>query len=59
MKSIEVYEEGETVMIRARISKVIFDKDKILYEVEDLGGKKYLNKFLAKDIVACEKEEKE
>lgn len=52
MKTIEIYEAGETVLIKAKISKVIFDKDRISYELKDFGNdQKYLCRFSSKDIM--------
>lgn len=58
MRTVKIYEEGETVMIKAKISKVIFDKDKITYELRDFNtDQAYLSKFTEKDIVPYLEEE--
>ena len=60
MKTVRVYEEGETVMIKAKVSKVIFDKDRISYELKDFGNdQRYLTKFSDKDILPFEEEAEE
>lgn len=58
MKTVRVYEEGETVMIKAKVAKVIFDKDRITYELKDFGNdQRYLTKFTEKDILPFEEKE--
>ena len=55
MKTLDVYQENETVMIKARISKVIFEKDKVSYELKHYDSEqKFLNRFSEKDIMPCD-----
>lgn len=55
MKMIEVYEQGEEVLIRAKVSRVIFDKNRISYELTDyVTGKKYDYHFSDKDLRPAE-----
>jgi hypothetical protein len=59
MKTVRVYEEGEVVMIKAKISRVIFEKDKISYELKDYeNDQKYLHTYSDKDIEPVPLEEK-
>lgn len=51
MKTVNVYEEGETVLIKAKIARVIFDKDKITYELKEYGNDhRYSTRFTEKEI---------
>ena len=52
MKHLDVYQENETVMIKAKIAKVIFEKDKVSYELKDFNTEqRYLSKYSDKDIL--------
>ena len=57
MKTIQIFEVGEDVLIRARVSQVIFEKDRIKYILEDTEGKKYNHHFSDKDITPFTEEE--
>ena len=58
MRTIKVFETGETVLIKAVVSKVIFEKDRITYILKDsISGTAYQNKFSEKDIIPYEEEE--
>ena len=49
MRTVRIYEEGETVMIKAKISKVIFEKERITYELKDyLSDQRYMSRFTDK-----------
>ena len=52
MKHLDVYQENETVMIKAKIARVIFEKDKVSYELKDFNTEqRYLNKYSDKDVL--------
>jgi len=52
MKTFDVYQENETVMIKAKIARVIFEKDKVSYELKDYNtDQRFLNKFSEKDVI--------
>lgn len=58
MKTIKIFETGETVLIKAVVSKVIFEKDRITYTLKDsISGTAYQNKFSEKDIIPYEERE--
>lgn len=58
MKTVDVYEVGEEVLIKAKVSAVYFEKDRISYELKDcVTGKKYEYKFSDKDMRICPDEE--
>lgn len=58
MKTIKVFEENETVWIRAKVARVIFDKDKITYELKDYNNEQpYLTRFSEKDITPMKEDE--
>ena len=60
MKTVNVYEEGETVLIKAKIARVIFDKDKITYELKEYGNDhRYSTRFTEKEITPYKDEEEE
>ena len=60
MKTVNVYEEGETVLIKAKIARVIFDKDKITYELKEYGNDhRYSTRFTEKEITPYKGEEEE
>lgn len=55
MRTVRIYEEGETVMIKAKISKVIFEKERITYELKDyLSDQRYMSRFTDKEIMPIE-----
>ena len=52
MRTIKVFETGETVLIKAVVSQVIFEKDRITYTLKDaINGTAYQNRFSEKDII--------
>jgi len=57
MKKLLIYEEGETVLIKARISKVFIDKDRVSYVLTDEHNIEFKNRFSSKDIMPYEQEE--
>lgn len=53
MKTIKVFEVGEEVYIKAKVAQVIFDKDRISYELTD-GADKFKHRFQEKDLKSIE-----
>lgn len=52
MRTIEVFEAGETVLIKATVSQVHFEKDRVTYSLKDaISGTPYPNRFSEKDII--------
>ena len=59
-RKVEVYNEGETVMIKAKIARVHFEKERVSYELNDFNtGQRYLNRFSDKDIMTFKEEKDE
>lgn len=51
MKVMEVYEVGEEVLIKAKVSAIIPDKDRFIYEVTASGEmEKLKHRFQHKDL---------
>lgn len=51
MKTIEIYEVGEEVLIRAKVSAIIPDKDRFTYELTVSGETdKLKHRFQDKDL---------
>lgn len=57
-RRIDVYDEGETVLIKAIVTKCHLDKDRVSYSLKDgINGVPYTNRFSDKDIIAYESRE--
>ncbi|MBQ6090765.1 MAG: hypothetical protein IJL07_05865 [Lachnospiraceae bacterium] len=55
MKVMEVYEVGEEVLIKAKVSAIIPDKDRFTYEVTVSGEtEKLKHRFQHKDLTQVE-----
>lgn len=51
-KVLEVYTEGETVLIKAIVTKVHIDKDRVTYSLKDgTNNVPYQNRFAERDIL--------
>lgn len=51
-KVLEVYTEGETVLIKAIVTKVHIDKDRVTYSLKDgTNNVPYQNRFSERDIL--------
>ena len=49
---IDVHTEGETVLIKAIVTKVHLDKDRVTYSLKDaINNVPYQNRFSEKDIL--------
>ena len=58
MRTVKIFETGETVLIKAVVSKVTLDKDRISYTLKDaISGTVYQNRFSEKDIIPFEGQE--
>lgn len=50
MRTIEIWTEGEVVLIKAKVEKVHIEKDRETYELTDMSGEKFKHRFTKKDI---------
>ena len=51
MKTVNIYEVGETVLIKAKVSQIVPDKDRFVYELTADGETERLkHRFQDKDI---------
>ena len=51
MKTVNIYEVGETVLIKAKVAQIIPDKDRFVYELTADGEtEKLKHRFQDKDI---------
>ena len=50
MKSIDIYTEGEIVLIQAKVDKVHIEKDRETYELCDMAGDRFKHRFTKRDI---------
>ena len=50
MKNITIYEAGEEVLIKAKIMKVLVERERIQYELIDQEGNVFKHRFSDKDI---------
>ena len=57
MKTFNMYEEGEEVLIRAKVSRMYMDKGRILYVLKDSMGNDYPYKFKDADLMPIPIEE--
>ena len=52
MRTIEIFEVGETVLIKAKVSQVFIDKDRVTYALKDgINSIPYQNRYSMKDIL--------
>ena len=51
MKTLNIYEEGEEVLVRAKVSKISIEKDKVSYQLMDATGNLYPHKFTDKELI--------
>lgn len=56
MRTLTIYEVGETVLVKAKVSNVHIEKDKVSYTLTDENNVPYKNRFSTKDIVPLEQE---
>ena len=58
MKTVNIYEVGETVLIKAKVTAIIPDKDRFVYELTADGETdKLKHRFQDKDITAVPENE--
>ena len=52
MRTLDVFEVGETVLIKATVTQVFFDKDRVTYALKDgINNIPYQNRYSMKDIL--------
>ena len=51
MRTLRIYEVGEEVLIKARVSQVYIEKDRVSYTLTDEHNVPYKNRFSMKNIV--------
>ena len=51
MKTVNIFEECEEVLIRATVSKVNIDKGRVSYTLKDSMGREYPQKYTDTDIL--------
>lgn len=60
MKTVNIYEVGETVLIKAKVTAIIPDKDRFVYELTADGEtEKLKHRFQDKDITPVPESEYE